>query len=79
MVEVAAELVAVLAREPAPPDWQQPVPPRLDCRPTTARYLVAVEVAATGGTSRVDLRILDLDDRAWAAAEGTGCLPTRGR
>lgn len=58
---------AVLAREPAPPDWQQPVPPRLDCRPGTARYLLAVEVTAAGGTSRVELRVLDLDDNAWVS------------
>ena len=58
---------AVLAREPAPPDWQQPTPPRLDCRPASASYLLAVEVTVAGATGRVDLRILDLDDGAWVS------------
>ena len=58
---------AVLARAPAPPDWQQPVPPRLDCRPASASYVLAVEVTVTGGTGRADLRIHDLDDGAWVS------------
>lgn len=58
---------AVLAQEPAPPDWQQAAPPRLDCRPSTARYLVAVTAAATDGRGRVEVRIRDLTEQRWVS------------
>ena len=38
---------------------------RLDCRPSVARYLVALESQAQGSGVRIQVRILDLDDRSW--------------
>jgi len=57
----------VIAREPAAPDWQQPVPPKLDCRPSPARYLLALDIEPGSQRSRVRLRIMDLDERGWVA------------
>ena len=58
---------AVLAREAATPDWQQPTPPRLDCRPSSARYRIAVAADRAGDGGRVEVRVLDLDDQAWVS------------
>jgi len=41
---------------------------RIDCRPSPARYLLAVETDARGLDARVQVRVLDLDDRSWVAA-----------
>ncbi|MGB5541820.1 MAG: hypothetical protein WBO15_00350 [Gammaproteobacteria bacterium] len=38
---------------------------RLDCRPSPARYLVALESQPRASGVRIQLRILDLDDRSW--------------
>lgn len=40
---------------------------RIDCRPSPARYLLAVETDARGLDARVQVRVLDLDDRSWVA------------
>ena len=57
----------VVAGEPPAPDWQQPVPPKLDCRPSSARYLLALDVEPGTTRARVRLRIMDLDERGWVA------------
>jgi len=38
---------------------------RLDCRPSPARYLVGLESQIQGSGARIQVRILDLDDRSW--------------
>ncbi|MGB5622674.1 MAG: hypothetical protein WBN65_09295, partial [Gammaproteobacteria bacterium] len=41
---------------------------RIDCRPSPARYLITLETDARGLDARVQIRVLDLDDRSWVAA-----------
>jgi hypothetical protein len=61
-----------LAPEPAPPDWQRPTPPRLDCRPSPARYMVAIAAAEDDGRGRVDVRVLDLTEDSWIGGFARG-------